>query len=49
MRSIGILFLFPAAAVMSLAHAGSPNYNVPAISGGQKNLVASGAIVLRWH
>ena len=30
-------------------YTGSPNYNVPAISGGQNNLVASGAIVLRWH
>jgi len=28
---------------------GSPNYNVATISGGQHNLVASGAIVLQWH
>jgi len=28
---------------------GSPAYNVPSISGGQNNVVALGAIVLRWH
>ena len=28
---------------------GSPDYNVATISGGQHNVVATGAIVLRWH
>src|SRR6266851_5457264 len=30
-------------------YSGSPNYNVASISGGQHNVVAGGAIVLRWH
>jgi len=30
-------------------YTGSPNYNIPAISGGQHNIVATGAFVLRWH
>ncbi len=30
-------------------YTGSPNYNVPSISGGQHNVVATGAFVLRWH
>ncbi len=28
---------------------GSPDYNITTISGGQHNVVATGAIVLRWH
>ena len=28
---------------------GSPDYNIATISGGQHNVVATGAIVLRWH
>ena len=28
---------------------GAPNYNVASISGGQHNIVATGALVLRWH
>ena len=28
---------------------GSPEYNIATISGGQHNVVATGAIVLRWH
>jgi hypothetical protein len=28
---------------------GSPAYNVPSIAGGQNNVVALGAVVLRWH
>jgi hypothetical protein len=28
---------------------GAPAYNVPSITGGQNNVVALGAIVLRWH
>ncbi len=28
---------------------GAPAYNVPTIAGGQNNVVALGAIVLRWH
>jgi len=28
---------------------GAPAYNVPTISGGQNNVVALGAVVLRWH
>jgi hypothetical protein len=28
---------------------GSPNYNLSTISGGQRNVVATGAVVLRWH
>jgi opacity protein-like surface antigen len=30
-------------------YTGAPNYNVPSISGGQHNLVATGAFVLQWH
>jgi opacity protein-like surface antigen len=30
-------------------YTGSPNYNVASISGGQHNVVATGAFVLRWH
>lgn len=30
-------------------YTGSPNYNLPSISGGQHNVVATGAIVLGWH
>lgn len=30
-------------------YTGSPNYNVPSISGGQHNVVATGAFVLGWH
>jgi opacity protein-like surface antigen len=30
-------------------YTGSPNYNVSSISGGQHNVVAGGAFVLRWH
>jgi opacity protein-like surface antigen len=30
-------------------YTGSPNYNLASISGGQHNVVAGGAIVLRWH
>jgi hypothetical protein len=30
-------------------YTGSPNYNVASISGGQHNVVAGGAVVLRWH
>jgi hypothetical protein len=30
-------------------YSGSPNYNVASISGGQHNVVAGAAIVLRWH
>ena len=30
-------------------YTGSPAYNVAAISGGQHNVVATGAVVLRWH
>ncbi len=30
-------------------YSGSPNYNVASISGGQHNVVAGGAFVLRWH
>ena len=30
-------------------YTGSPNYNIPSISGGQHNVVATGAFVLRWH
>jgi opacity protein-like surface antigen len=30
-------------------YTGSPNYNVPSIAGGQHNIVATGAFVLRWH
>jgi hypothetical protein len=29
--------------------AGAPAYNVPTITGGQNNVVALGAFVLRWH
>jgi opacity protein-like surface antigen len=28
---------------------GAPNYNVASVSGGQHNIVATGALVLRWH
>jgi len=30
-------------------YTGSPNYNITSISGGQHNIVATGALVLRWH
>ncbi len=30
-------------------YTGSPNYNITSISGGQHNIVATGAFVLRWH
>ena len=30
-------------------YTGAPNYNVASISGGQHNIVATGAIVLGWH
>lgn len=30
-------------------YTGAPNYNVASISGGQHNIVATGALVLRWH
>jgi hypothetical protein len=30
-------------------YTGSPNYNIQSISGGQHNVVATGAFVLRWH
>jgi opacity protein-like surface antigen len=30
-------------------YTGSPGYNVPGISGGQHNVTATGAFVLRWH
>jgi opacity protein-like surface antigen len=30
-------------------YTGSPNYNIPSISGGQHNVVATGAFVLQWH
>ena len=30
-------------------YTGSPNYNIPSVSGGQHNVVATGAFVLRWH
>ena len=30
-------------------YSGSPNYNLASISGGQHNVVATGALVLRWH
>jgi opacity protein-like surface antigen len=30
-------------------YTGSPGYNVAAISGGQHNVTATGAFVLRWH
>jgi len=30
-------------------YSGAPNYNVASISGGQHNIVATGAIVLGWH
>ncbi len=30
-------------------YTGSPNYNIASISGGQHNVVAGGAFVLRWH
>ena len=29
-------------------YTGSPNYNIPSISGGQNNIVATGAFVVRW-
>jgi opacity protein-like surface antigen len=28
---------------------GTPNYNIPSLSGGQHNVVATGGFVLRWH
>jgi hypothetical protein len=30
-------------------YSGSPNYNLASLSGGQHNVVATGAFVLRWH
>jgi hypothetical protein len=30
-------------------YTGAPNYNVASVSGGQHNVVATGAFVLRWH
>jgi outer membrane protein with beta-barrel domain len=30
-------------------YTGSPNYNLATLSGGQHNVVASGAFVIRWH
>jgi opacity protein-like surface antigen len=30
-------------------YSGSPAYNIPTISGGQHNIVATGALVLGWH
>jgi opacity protein-like surface antigen len=30
-------------------YTGAPNYNLASISGGQHNVVATGAFVLRWH
>ena len=30
-------------------YTGSPNYNISSVSGGQHNIVATGAFVLRWH
>ena len=30
-------------------YSGSPNYNLAGISGGQHNVVATGAVVVRWH
>jgi hypothetical protein len=30
-------------------YTGSPNYNIQSISGGQHNIVATGAFVLRWY
>ena len=30
-------------------YTGSPNYNIASISGGQHNIVATGAFVIRWH
>jgi opacity protein-like surface antigen len=30
-------------------YTGSPAYNIAAISGGQHNVVATGAVVLQWH
>ena len=30
-------------------YTGSPNYNLASISGGQHNVVATGAFVVRWH
>jgi opacity protein-like surface antigen len=30
-------------------YTGAPNYNIASISGGQHNVVATGALVLRWH
>jgi opacity protein-like surface antigen len=30
-------------------YTGSPNYNLAPVSGGQHNVVATGAFVLRWH
>ena len=30
-------------------YTGSPNYNISSISGGQHNVVATGAFVLSWH
>jgi opacity protein-like surface antigen len=30
-------------------YTGAPNYNVASVSGGRHNIVATGALVLRWH
>lgn len=30
-------------------NSGSPNYNIPSITGGQHNIVATGAFVVRWR
>jgi len=30
-------------------YTGAPNYNVASVSGRQHNIVAMGALVLRWH
>jgi opacity protein-like surface antigen len=30
-------------------YTGAPNYNIASITGGQHNIVATGAFVLRWH
>jgi len=30
-------------------YSGAPNFNVPSVTGGQHNLVAGAALVLRWH
>ena len=30
-------------------YSGSPGYNLASLSGGQHNVFAGGAVVLRWH